>query len=1079
MIRLWPWGALLESPRAVTKILIPGKRANLVHRPRLVDFLHEQIQRKLFLISASAGYGKTSVLIDFAHDTTLPVCWYSLDSSDRDPKTFLEYLLASLRRRFPDFGSRTERLLSDPLALRDVDVVVGTLVTEIHETIPDYFAIILDDYHAIDESDSVNHIVDTFLRLLPENAHLILSSRALPSKLTLTRLTARQEIAGLGVSDLRFTAEEIRALVQANYQVELSERAASQLAEYSEGWITGILLTTHALWRGLMQDLVRVQGTQSHVFSYLASEVLSQQSPELQRFLLDSSILDQLDPATCNDLLNLNDAAQVLRTIEQKNLFVVRLEEAAPWYRYHHLFQGFLQARLMESDVTRWLELNRRAAIHFEARAAWDHSIAHYLKARAFDEVARVVENIAQETFDAGRWTTLATWIDALPAALLDTHPDLIVYRGRILDETGERASAVEKYSHALRIYEQQGDSTGTARALVKQASCWRVQGRYQEAIQACQRALALAGIEAKREIADAHRILGISHGMLGDLKKDISELELALKEYMTLNDLPRIALLHHDLGVALRSAGSLDAQKHFQQALDYWRRAKNAPGLANSLNSVGVGYHHQGLFTQAIEMLEQALIESRRSGQLRIEAFALASLADVYRDLGEYARAQQSDQTAYEIARQINEGFVITYALNALSETYRLTGDLPMAQQLARQALEQAESHRSNYEIGLVRLSLGILNNTQGDADGAIESLNRAIELLERSGAKRDCARAHFHIAHVNFLQRRYRPAGEHLKTAAELGIGLGEHQFAIADRKLLSSLIRYAISKSIGAGFYEQLIKTIDSLAPPSRGALIPEHPKIRIQRVETRALGTATVFVDGRQITNTEWDSAAAKELFFFLLANPQGLPKEKILSTLWSAVSPAKANGVFHSTAYRLRHAVSPNCLVYDNGLYQIDPDLNVWYDVRAFEQLMSEAERAVAAESRIQYWREAIALYQGEYFEDSYKDWSIPIRTNLLDQYIHALTSLANWHNGGGKAEEAIALYQKVLAKDNYREDIYRSIMRLQVKSGDRGGALKTYQSCVQILRDEVGVGPSPETQQLYNVITTGAAHTVA
>ncbi len=200
-------GGILESPRAITKILLPGKRINLLRRPRLINFLHEHIERKLLLISASAGYGKTSLLIDFARDTTLPVCWYSLDASDADPKTFLEYLLASLHRRFPDFGARTQNLLADPATLRDVDVVIGTLVTEIYETIPGYFILILDDYHAVEESDAINHIVDTFLRLLPENAHLILSSRTLPSKLTLTRLTAQAEIAGLGVNDLRFTAE--------------------------------------------------------------------------------------------------------------------------------------------------------------------------------------------------------------------------------------------------------------------------------------------------------------------------------------------------------------------------------------------------------------------------------------------------------------------------------------------------------------------------------------------------------------------------------------------------------------------------------------------------------------------------------------------------------------------------------------------------------------------------------------------------------------------------------------------------------------------------------------------------------
>jgi LuxR family maltose regulon positive regulatory protein len=1064
-------GKVLDSPRAITKILLPRKRTHLLHRQRLVDFLHEHIERKLLLVSASAGYGKTSLLIDFAHDTTLPVCWYSLDSSDADPKTFFEYLLASLRRQFPNFGARTFSLLSEPAALRDIEVVVGTLVTEIQETIPNFFVIILDDYQSVEESDEINHIVDTLLRLLPETAHLILSSRTLPSKLTLTRLTARQEIAGLGVSDLRFTAEEVRALIRQNYQIDFSEQDAAQLAEDSEGWIAGILLTTHTLWQGLFQNLVRVQGTHSHVFNYLASEVLALQTPELQRFLVDTSILEQLDPAICNRLLGISNSAGILRIIEQKNLFIVRLDEANASYRYHHLFQEFLRTRLMESDVTRWLELNRRAATLFEEIRDWVPAISHYLKAQAYDEAARVLEQVAKETFDSGRWATLAKWIDALPGALLNRHPDLLVYRAMIYDEMGDRARAIETLERTALIYEQRGDTLGTARALIRQASCLRVQGRYQEAIQHCQRALELVSLEDKAEAADAHRIIGISYVMMGDLENGIGELELALRDYERLENLSRIALIHHDLGNAYVLAGRTESQQHFQQALDYWRRAGNLPGLANTLNSVGVGFYYQGLYARAIETLEQALIEARRCGQLRTEAPTLASLGDVYRDTGEYARAQQLYQTAYDIGRQINEGFVITYALDALGATFRLLGDLPTARRLVQQALEQAESHRSNYETGLAKISLGIIHYNQGDFNSAIANLESAIDLLERGGAKRDSARAHLHLAQVHYLQRNYRQMTEQLRITADLARQIGESQFAIADRRSLLPLIRYAAHKKIGDGYFAQLLEKIESMpmAPAEEHVEKPLAPRKHL--IEARAFGTATVSVDGKLISKADWASASAKELFFLLLANTHGLSKEQILSALWGNISPAKASGIFHSTVYRIRRALSSNCLVYENGLYQINPELDLWYDVGAFNRLIAEARRTQSNDSRVQYWQEAMTLYRGDYFEDSYSDWTAPLRFELSSKYLDMLTALADHYAQHSKIEQAITVYQRILSKDSFREDVYRALMRLQFRAGDRGAALKTYQQCAETLRGEMGVEPSPETRQLFEQIS--------
>ncbi|MEW5718841.1 MAG: hypothetical protein AB1817_09460, partial [Chloroflexota bacterium] len=434
----------MKTPRAITKILLPSKRTHLLHRSRLVNFLHEHIERKLLLVSASAGYGKTSLLIDFAHETSLPVCWYSLDASDADPKIFFQSIIAALRHTFPTFGARTSRLLENVSLTREVEVSVGALVTEIYENIPGYFVLVLDDYHAVEESEAVNRILDTFLRLLPENAHIILASRTLPSKLTLTRLTARQEIAGLGINDLRFTPEEIRALVKQNYQTDLSNAQANELAETSEGWIAGILLTTHTLWRGLFQDLVRLQGPHSHVFTYLASEVLTQQSVELQQFLLDSAILDELTPEMCDALLGRANSAETLRLIEQRNLFIVRLEQEGAWYRYHHLFQEFLQARLRESDAARWRALNHRAAELYGARALPDRAIAHYLKAELFDDAARVIENIGQATFDAGHLTTLARWIDALPTEMLRAYPRLLLWHAIVFSERQEQNRALE-----------------------------------------------------------------------------------------------------------------------------------------------------------------------------------------------------------------------------------------------------------------------------------------------------------------------------------------------------------------------------------------------------------------------------------------------------------------------------------------------------------------------------------------------------------------------------------------------------------------------------------------------------------
>ncbi len=198
------------APLIVTKVLRPRLRDDLLHRQRLVDFIHARIDRKLILLSSPAGYGKTSVLIDYAHDSDLPVCWYTLDERDSDPRVFLEYLVASIRRHFPKFGEQISAILhTDESRLPDWGTVAAALVNDMVNTIGEYFVVVLDDYHLIDDDSEVHTLLDTLLRYLPEHCHILLASRTLPP-LTLTRMAARQEVDGLGVDELRFTASEIQ-----------------------------------------------------------------------------------------------------------------------------------------------------------------------------------------------------------------------------------------------------------------------------------------------------------------------------------------------------------------------------------------------------------------------------------------------------------------------------------------------------------------------------------------------------------------------------------------------------------------------------------------------------------------------------------------------------------------------------------------------------------------------------------------------------------------------------------------------------------------------------------------------------
>ena len=1053
----------------ITKVLLPRRQPGLLRRQRLVDFLHENILHKLILISASAGYGKTSLLVDFAHEADLPICWYSVDEADRDPKVFLEYLIASIRQQFPSFGSRTESVLTT-MAKADgqLKTLVSALVNDIHD-VPDYFAVIIDDYHFLDESQEVNTLVDDLLRYLPENCHLIIASRTLPH-LTFSRLIARQESVGLGTAELRFTASEIQSLLKQVYHLDIPAEQAEELARESEGWITAILLTTHTIWQGLVRSMVQARGAGGQMYEYLAENVLGQQPPEIQRFLKDSSILREMSPALCDALLDSRRSLEMLKLIEKRNLFVSRLEGTEPWYRYHHLFQKFLQDKLRLEEPERFNALHCRAAEVLQRMGNHDEAIRHYIQAGAYAEAARAIQQVAEATFQAGRWETLAGWIDALPDEITRSNPELLWFRARVYTEVGQLSQALTSFDLARAEFEKRGDKAGVNQVLVRRAIALRFAGRVEEAIRDCQAVISDLDGHYPAVAAMAHKNLGICYGMQGDHQKCVTELEKALQLYEQCHDGYNVALIRNDLSLVHWTLGNLArADLELERAIDHWRREGRVGGwLASALNNAGFRQHCRGRYNEALETLEEALTVARKAGYPRAEAAALASLGDVYRDLEDLCQALDLYQQSLKVARQAGEADLEIYILNAMSKTHRLAGELDKAWELAHTSLAASQERQLGFQAGLAQLSLGVICYERGETREALEWLEKARQRMEQSGARQELAKVHFHLAQAHFLRQEFQRARRHLLRLLALIDELGYDQFIVVEARRARPLIRYAASRHLGGDRFARLMEKIE--ATPAEGE-IPLPSKTAVStpfpQLEIRALGIPQVLKDGTPVSNREWETATAKELFFYLLAHPAGQPREQVMDVFWPELPPARAQSTFHSTVYRLRRATHMEILAFDrsSGTYRLNPEARYWYDVEEFERLLKTAPGG--GESRAEALRQAITLYRGDYMEGFYSDWCLPKRRFLEERYLAALSELARWYIDKGSYGQALELCEKALQKDSFYEEMYRLMMECYSLLGQLSRVIEVYQRCVTVLGEELGMEPSAETVALY------------
>ncbi len=1065
----------------ITKVSAPGRRKEVIYRQRLIDLLHDHIHLRVQVISAPAGYGKTTLLLDFANDLDIPVCWYSLDTSDQDPRLLLEGILASIRFHFPNFGELTQsRLLLVKDMAREADQLVGTLTGEIYASIPEYFLLVLEDYHFVEDSDLAKRILDLFVGRVPDNCHIIVSSRISVDLPAISSLTFQRNAASLGTSHLSFTPMEVKELLATHYSLHLSDEEADKLATDTEGWIAGILLSAYSLRvGGLHTDVLTL--SQEDVFQYLALEVYERQPSAIQRFLLASSILDDMEPEICDRLLGLSNSRKLLQHIERRNLFTSRVDGEKAWYRYHHLFHEFLQAKLLEQNPEQFSLLHCKAASLFEQDQQWNGAVTHFLKARRYDEALRVIKSVGEDFLKSGKWTTVSRWVEALPRDMRSSEPGLILLHAQSLIHMGEVDEAARALTKLLSQIISTEDWLYRAKALSWRSAAFRLTGHFAEAksdIETAIRLLKQHGGPADI-LGDACGRLGNIHAEQGRFRLALRHLRRALKHFSSIFDVGQIAAVHNSLGITYKCLGQLaKANMHFEQAREGWQKAKNYGSLALTLNNIGLIYQHQGQYDLALDTLRSGLEKARETGYLRAEALILISMAEVLRDLDLYDDALRIYYEGLELARQVMEAYYVAYATAGIGETYRLLGDRDKAEVLLKEAISQAEEQERSYEVPLFATQLGIIEYERGRYKTAVAILDNACERLKDMGDKGALAKAYFHLAQASFLSKKYEMAIDWLEKASDLADELGYEDFLAVEGRNSALLIQYGASKGVGGERFVRIIEKIRRRHDSNRrlaATKVSVGPCVTTQPdIKACALGESRVLANSRPISEEEWRSNKAKEMFFYLLCRGIGQRREQVTAALWPDLSSAKATSNFHINLYRARRAVSPGIFTLEQGRYKLNPDLNIWFDVAEFEGLLSEAENLPAgSEARTANLERAVELYRGPFMEEFYSEWAEMRRRELEDKYLKALSLLANSYGDKGEYDRAIALLEKFIAIDLYQDEIYCQIMEWHLAVGDKVSASRTYKRYFDTVADEMELVPPARMLELHKRILMG------
>ncbi|PKO15701.1 MAG: helix-turn-helix transcriptional regulator [Chloroflexi bacterium HGW-Chloroflexi-10] len=563
----------------LTKLYIPPARLKVVVRPRLIEQLNEGLfaSRKLTLISAPAGFGKTTLASEWAAGCGLPAAWLSMDEGDNDPTRFVTYLVAALQTVAANIGAGVLGVLQAS-QLAPTEFILITLLNEI-ATMPDNFVLVLDDYHVID-SKPVDEALTFLLDHLPPQMHLVIATREDPP-LPLARLRVRGQLTELRAADLRFTPAEAADFLNRMMGLKLRDADIAALEARTEGWVAGLQLAALSmLGRSDTAGFIQAfSGSHRFVLDYLVEEVLQHQSEKIRSFLLQTAILNRLCAALCNAITEREDSKEILEVLERSNLFLIPLDDQRQWYRYHHLFADVLQTHLMETQPEQVFNLHQRASVWYEQNGLPPDAIRHALAAKDFERAAELIElawSAMDRSYQSATWIG---WVKTLPNELIRVRPVLSVGFAWALLDGGELEMSEALLHDAERWLDTPTDkmvvvdkeqfrslpaSIATARAYRSLAL-----GNVPGAVKYAEQALKLTPEDDQIRLMQAASLLGLAQYTSGDLEaaeQSLADFHTDLRKTGEILTLIGITFLLAEIRMAL---GRLhEAENIYQQSL-------------------------------------------------------------------------------------------------------------------------------------------------------------------------------------------------------------------------------------------------------------------------------------------------------------------------------------------------------------------------------------------------------------------------------------------------------------------------------------------------------------------------------
>lgn len=1056
-----------------TRIMPPKLQENLVIRTGLLDEINSSSGKKLILVTAPSGYGKSSLINEYLVYYKKTAAWVHLNREFKNLFSLLNYITASLNRLNPEFGSNLTELIN--LCIKEnknfagqenvISELTGRFINELVFSFSSDVFIVLDDYHELDNNTEINNFLDGLIKEMPDNIHFIISSREIP-ELNLAYLGSKQELKHLTLNELNFNSEEIKLLANEIYKRELPESSIELIYTVTGGWVTGIHLVIQSADffsnSGILNDVLP-----RNIYIYFAEEVFGRLKDSQRSFLLKTSHLQGFNENICNNILDITDSREILKSLMEKNIFleekgvITESGSVETDYNYIQLFKNFLVKKAAEElDKEQLKSLINKTADYFLSVKNYASAIDQYINAGNYKKAAGLLDNIFREYFDGGRFDKLAGWINSLINENCGNTCMLNYYSGLLAKyHYGNLEDAIIFFDKALNNPVSSADEDLNLTITLAKMEVLINQGKTDDAYNE------LEMLENKSSgainKAKIYYFIGHIHFQRND---NNSALNYANKALDLLNESENNTL-KEDIYNLLGNINITNGE--FIKAIHYYELTQNTTqSLQKKLvvnGNLAVLYSRSAKFRKAEESLNRTKEFLKFLNSPIFEIAVKMSEYTILFESGDYKNALKTAEYVNKQALKIKNYLYISLSYQFLSECSYYLKNSEAAESYTALALKYINRDTGS-EAVLFDL-IAIINRLNNEsAEGFIKKLEDVITYLESNNSNYDKAIALYYLAKCYFLSGSEAASAKYINLTFNLAREKGYEAFLFREFMFDPEFFEFAC-KTSGLNKFEFLTPG-DSLNETE--LISTEHKKSVNHFIENcyvlkmYLFGGLKFLYRGKEIPENKWIRKKRKLILcYLLLENNKRLSKDRIVDIFFPDTPLESIDNTFHQAVSNIRSVLKSetpgktkeskkstgsdsDLLIYEDKTLAINKPGECYIDLNEFNTAIKQASLTDNKKEKINFLKKAAELYSGNVLEGYYESWCEELREQYREKFISAVEQLISLLQESGLNNDLILYTEKLMQYDKFNLIAFKVLIKHYVNTGNKAKASKAY-----------------------------------